>query len=305
MVILVCAANGRIGSRTIGGLIKSGRADELVAGLRDTKAGGDLKERVADIRRVDYEDTNSLDSAFQGIERVVLIPSFADTETRARQGANVVEAAERQGVRQVIFVGFMDTRSDSPLHLTEAYRRIESALSESSLAWTVLRTSMYTDNLEEQFPVWLKRSELMTCAGEGKIAYVSRDDITASIIGVLLAAVEEHANKVYKLTGPHALSYDNVRGIVNDFFDTKIEIKHVNVEEFKEGLRQIWGVAYPKYEHVARITPLFQMVFKQNFMNIVTDHVEQLSGHPPEDVETWLEQNVDRSQYTPLLEQSQ
>jgi NAD(P)H dehydrogenase (quinone) len=246
---------------------------------------------------VDYEDVASLESAFSGIERVVLIPSFADTETRARQGMNVVKAAEKQGVRQVVFVGFMDTRSDSPLPLTQAYAAIENALSESSLAGTVLRTSMYTDNIEEQFPVWLERSELMTCAGEGKIAYVSRDDIAESIIGVLSAPVEEHAHRTYRLTGPSALSYDDVRGIINEFFNAKIEMKHVNVDEFAEGLRQIWGVAYPEYEHVARITPLFQMVFKQGFMSEVTDHVEQLTGNPPEDVVSWLERNVDRSQY--------
>ena len=292
-MILVCAAMGRIGSRTIDRLINDHRFQEVVAGVRDVEKCHDLKPRGVDVRAVDYDDVSGLESAFEGVERVVLIPSFADTEQRAQQGRNVIQAAENVGVKQIVFIGIMDTRSDSPLPFAHAYGAIETALSESNVGWTVLRTSMYTDNLAEQYPVWLESGKLLTCAGDGKVSYVSRDDISASIIGVLAASIEEHAGKVYTLTGPRALSYQDVCEVINEFFDAQVKVEHVNVDEFADRLRQIWGVAYPETEHVARVTPLFQTVFKQGMMSEVTDHVERLTGSAPEDFLNWLERNVD------------
>jgi NAD(P)H dehydrogenase (quinone) len=292
-MILVGAATGRIGSRTMNLLADDDRFRAVAAGVRDVEACRNLKEQGISVRAVDYDDIDGLESAFEGVERVVLIPSFADTEQRAQQGRNVIQAAQKRGVKQIVFIGIMDTRSDSPLPFAHAYGAIEKALRESKVGWTVLRTSMYTDNLAEQYPPWLEHGELLTCAGDGRISYVSRDDIAASIIGVLASPVEEHADNVYTLTGPDALSYEDVCEVINDFFDAQVKVAHVAVEEFAERLNQIWGVAYPGIKHVARVTPLFQTVFKQGLMSEVTDHVERLTGTAPEDVRSWLARNVD------------
>lgn len=293
-MILVGAAKGRIGSRTIDRLINDERFQAIAAGVRDVTASQDLAARGVEVKAVDYDDVSGLNAAFKGVERLVLIPSFADTGQRAQQGRNVIQAAEEQGVKQIIFIGIMDTRMDSPLPFAHAYGVIEEALRKSSIGWTVLRTSMYTDNLAEQYPVWLERGELLTCAGDGRISYVSRDDIAASIVGVLAAPVEDHIGKLYTLTGPTALSYDDVCEVINGFFDAQVKVNNVAVDEFAERLREIWGVAYPETEHVARVTHLFQVVFRQGMMSEVTDHVEKLSGNPPEDVLTWLGRNADR-----------
>ncbi len=287
-MILVCAATGRVGSRVVERLLPKLDKNAVVAGVRDPRAGGRPGAAGVSTRLVDYDDPAGLDAAFLGVQRLVFIPSFADTEQRTAQGLNVIAAAEKAGVGQLLFVGIMDTRSDSPLPFAHAYGAIERALRESSLNWTVLRTSMYTDNLEEQYPMWLERGELVTCAGDGKISYVSRDDIAASIVGVLTASIELHGKTVYTLTGPAALSYDEVGAIVNEVFAAHIHVKHVTLEEFTAGLREIWGLAYDGVDHVARVTPLFQQVFREGMMSEVTRHVEQLSGRAPESVEHWL-----------------
>ncbi|MEM9750297.1 MAG: NmrA family NAD(P)-binding protein, partial [Pseudomonadota bacterium] len=238
---------------------------------------------------VDYDDLDSLINAFSGVERVIFIPSYADTDQRAEQGRNVAKAAEAARVRQLIFVGIMDTRADSPLPFARAYGEIEDALSASGAPAVILRTSMYTDNLEEQYPMWLKTGQLITCAGDGKISYVSRDDIVASIVGVLSSSISDYAGKTFQLTGPEALSYDDVAVIINDVFNASISVQQVEREDFADRLKEIWGVAYKGSEHVARVTPLFQTVFKQGLMSPITDHVRQLSGRAPESARSWLE----------------
>lgn len=79
------------------------------------------------------------------------------------------------GVQHIAFVSIMDTRPESSLSFATCYEKTERTLFESGLGATIFRPSMYTDNLLEQIPMWLKTGELVTCAGEGKISYVCRD----------------------------------------------------------------------------------------------------------------------------------
>ncbi|NIB42534.1 NAD(P)H-binding protein [Pseudomaricurvus alkylphenolicus] len=282
-MILVCAASGRIGRRVLKHLITSENSDQVVAGARVNPQGVDANFRI-----VNYDDVNGMVKAFEGVERVVFIPSFADTDRRAMQGRNVVAAAERAGVSQILFIGIMDTRLDSPLPFARAYGEMESALLNSPVPAVILRTSMYTDNLAEQYPVWLKTGQLVTCAGSGRVSYVSRDDIAASIVGVLRDPVDHHRNRIYKLTGPEALSYADVAGLINELHGSDIKLVNVNCSEFADRLKDIWGVAYEGIEHVARVTPLFQTVFRQGMMSDVTSDVLNLSGRSPESAQSWL-----------------
>ncbi len=289
-MILVCTANGRVGIRTVKALTEAGHKD-VIAGVRDPSSPGEAAQAGVEIRRVDYDDLPGMTEAFKGVERVIYIPSFADTEQRAQQGRNAVAAAQAAGVGHYVAIGIMDARADSPLPFAHAYAAMENAIKSSKLNWTIARTSMYTDNLAEQYPMWLKNGVLVTCAGDGKISYVSRDDIAAALAGLVTTPLTQHAGKTYTLTGPDALTYEDVRDIVSEVFDRPIEMKHVETEAFAAALKEIWGVAYEGHEHVARVTALFQVVFKQGMMADVTDHVAELSGRPPETVRHWLERH--------------
>ena len=290
---IVCAAKGRIGSRVVDSLCKKGEANNVIAGVRNVNDADILKAKGVQLRRVEYNDPDSLVQAFEGIERVVFLTSYDDTKERQQQGINTIHAAEHAGVSQFIFIGIMDTRLDSPLTFARAYGAMEETLKSSKLGWTILRTSMYTDNLAEQFPVWLERKELVTAAGEGKISYVSRDDITASIVGVLSHPIGKHAGKTYILTGPEAYSYEEISKVIGKLFKTDISIRHVSVEEFERDIKEKWGLAYDgEHNHVIRATPYFQLVFSQGYMSTVTDHVKELSGNDPESVTDWLKRNV-------------
>ncbi|MEO0497992.1 MAG: NAD(P)H-binding protein [Pseudomonadota bacterium] len=295
-MIIIGAANGRIGQNLLKRVSQSSLRDHVYGGVRDIeKSRGQIEPYCAGAITVDYADKDALETRFEGAERVVLIPSYADTEARGSQFENVIAAAQAAGVQQVIFVGIMDTRSYSPLPFAHAYGRGEAALHASKLDFVILRTSMYIDNLEEQYPMWLKRGELITAAGDGAIGYVSRNDIAASILAVLSDPVEAHARRTYWLTGPEALNYAQVGEKLSAFFGNDIALTHVAEEEFAARLLDVWGVAYEGAEHVAKVTSKFQMVFREGLMSPVTRHVEMLTGQKPESVEEWFKRNIDPS----------
>ncbi len=290
---IICAATGRIGTRVVNTLSTLEGNSKLIAGTRDAEKAGHFKSKGVQIRQMNYNDPESLVNGFEGVERVVFLPSFDDREERQQQGINAIRAAESAGVSQFVIVSIMDTRLDSPLSFARAYGVMEETLKTSTLDWTILQTSMYTDNLAEQFPVWLERKELVTAAAQGKISYVSRDDIAASIVGVLTSPIVSHAKETYTLTGPEAHSYEEIAVIIRQLFNTELSVKHVTVEKFAADIKEKWGLAYDgAHMHVIRATPYFQLVFSQGFMSKITDHVKQLSGKDAESVVEWLKRNV-------------
>lgn len=291
-MILVCAASGRIGARVIELLRQTGSVNKIVAGVREVEKHSDLLREGILVRKVDYQEPESMVDAFEGVKKLLLIPSFAATDQRLIENLNVIKAAKVAGVKHISFVSIMDTRSDSPLSFARCYKETEEALLESGLKTTIFRTSMYTDNLHEQIPIWLKTNELVTCAGEGKISYVSRDDIAASLAAFLLRPLQEIDHVTYTLTGPEALSYSEVAKIVNAIYGTSIEMKHVSESQFRDEIKKIWGLAYGgKLEYILEQTAKFQVVFSQGMMSQVTSHVKALSGRNPLDVRSWLSSN--------------
>lgn len=70
--------------------------------MRDAAKASDSKEKGVDIRGGSYDDTDSLDAAMPGIEKVLLIASN-DEDNRLSQHQNVVDAAKKAGVKCIAY----------------------------------------------------------------------------------------------------------------------------------------------------------------------------------------------------------
>lgn len=297
-MILVCAATGRIGTKVIDLLRQKIPANEIAAGVRDVEKNAGLAKEGISVRKVDYQNPEEMAESFEGVEKLLLIPSFAPTDQRLKENLNVIDAAKKAGVKHISFISIMDTRLDSPLSFAWSYGETENALAESGLKSTVFRTSMYTDNLNEQIPVWLKTNELVTCAGDGKISYVSRDDIAESIVAFLAGPMPGENQTIYTLTGSVALSYEDVSKIVDSIYGSSIKMKHTTPEQFRSTIREVWGLSYGgKHDYIIEQTTNFQIVFSQGLMSKVTNHVEELTGHKPQEASEWLANHL--LDYTP------
>ena len=74
-MIIVTAATGQLGRLVIANLLKTTPAAQIVAAVRDPAKAADLAAQGVQVRRADYTDPASLDAAFQGASKVLLISS--------------------------------------------------------------------------------------------------------------------------------------------------------------------------------------------------------------------------------------
>ncbi|SFL38631.1 NAD(P)H dehydrogenase (quinone) [Bradyrhizobium sp. NFR13] len=203
--ILVTAAGGHLGRLTIDALLKLVPASQIVAGLRDPAKGADLAARGVTVVAADYSKPETLDAAFKGIDRLLLISSN-ELGQRVAQHRNVIDAAKRAGVKLIAYTSVL--RADtSPLSVAKEHLPTEELIRASGIPFALLRNGWYTENYTASIPAALAHNALISSAGDGRIASASRADYAAAAAAVLTSAAD-HAGKVYELAGDSAYTLE-------------------------------------------------------------------------------------------------
>jgi uncharacterized protein YbjT (DUF2867 family) len=149
--------------------------------------------------------------AMQGVETLLMV-SGAEDAHRVEQHRSFVEAAVRAGVRHVLYTSFVNAGKGARFLLGRDHGATEDIIRESGLTFTFLRDSFYS----EVFPDFAdKDGAIRGPAGEGRVAAVSRRDV-AAVASVVLLDPAAHADRTYELTGPEALTLDEVADVLSD-----------------------------------------------------------------------------------------
>lgn len=104
---LVTGANGQLGQLAIAELARRVHPEAVVAMVRDPAATS--FPAGVDVRQGDYDRPETLDLAFAGIDRLLLISSSA-VGGRVSQHRNVIKAAKRAGVSRIAYIGLAGFR---------------------------------------------------------------------------------------------------------------------------------------------------------------------------------------------------
>ncbi len=200
--LFVTGANGQLGRLVLASLVTKIDPARIVAGVRDVAAAADLAALGVELRVADYDKPATLEAAFAGIDRLLLISSSA-VGARAPQHANVIAAAKAAGVGFLAYTSLLGGPA-SPLPLKAEHVETEALLAASGLPHALLRNGWYLENYNGFIPSALEHGAIAGAAGEGRIAAAARADY-AEAAAVVLAG-EGHAGKAYELAGDEAFT---------------------------------------------------------------------------------------------------
>ncbi|MEP9364097.1 SDR family oxidoreductase [Nocardioides sp. CN2-186] len=229
MTVLVTAASGHLGRLTVLALLDRGvPAAEVVATARDLATVQDLADLGVQVRRADYEDAASLDAAFAGVDRAVLISSNA-VGGRLTQHRTVIEAATRADVDLLAYTSIL--RADtSALALAEDHVATEDLLKQSGLPVVLLRNGWYLENYTENAAPALATGQVIGSAGEGRISAAARQDFAEAAAVVLAGG--EHGGAVYELAGDEAFTMTEYAAALSAATGREIGYTDLPVEEY-------------------------------------------------------------------------
>jgi len=271
--VLVTGAGGHLG-RVVVETLLAAKPGKVVAASRDPARLAGLAARGAETRRADFDDPASLDAAFKGVDRLLII-STDDVVTpgkRLRQHTAAVEAAARVQVGHVVYTSMPNPEPGSPIPFAPDHYGTELALAKSGLAHTILRVSWYAENLARSLPGVLASGKWFTSAGEGRVANVARDDVARAAAAALVKA----PGGTFDVTGPDLLTTREIAATAAAVFARQIEVVPVSDEQLFAGM-----VAAGVPEPFARLGVAFEANTRAGRVAIVSDAVEALTGRRP------------------------
>eukprot|EP01039_Chlorochromonas_danica_P005975 gene5975-biopygen2920 len=205
MSIAVTGANGQLGRLVVKHLVKqAGAGVKIIAAVRSPSRAADLAELGIEVRKADYTEPASLEEAFRGVSKLLLISSN-EMGSRVEQHRNAIEAAKRCGVQLLVYTSLLRAPNSPLTTCTVEHGVSEEMLKGSGIPFIILRNGWYTENYLRCIPVALQHGAVMGAAGEGKISGAACEDYAEAAVSVLLSP-ESHVNQVYELAGDESFT---------------------------------------------------------------------------------------------------
>ncbi|KPW76646.1 MULTISPECIES: SDR family oxidoreductase [Pseudomonas syringae group] len=204
-MIVVTGATGQLGRLVIEQLLTRVPASQVIAAVRNPEKAADLSALGVQVRQADYSQPSTLNSAFAGAEKLLLISS-SEVGQRLPQHKAVIDAAKSAGVRLFAYTSVLHADT-SALGLAKEHRETEDYLQSSGLPFVLLRNGWYTENYVAGAQGALAHGAVLGSAGEGRISSASRLDY-AEAAAVILTSAEDQAGRLYELAGdePYTLA---------------------------------------------------------------------------------------------------
>lgn len=277
MKIGVSGACGHLGTATVREL-KARNAGHYIVGVSrtpETVAGAD------EARRGDYDDPETLATAYAELDRLLIIPSLSlEPGRRAAQSRAAIDAAVAAGVGHIVFMSSVGTRDVAEPHIWANYFAGEQHLMRNAPEWSILRMNYYAEAFVAEVKNVLARGAL-TGLAENRVAFVARDDLAAAAAGLLTG--DNHAGAIYSGTGPRSVSGAERASLVAEITGQPLTFTVLSEEVLRDGLA---AAGMPDF--LVDVVVSIQQGFAEGGFDIVTGDIEKLSGRPPRPLEDIL-----------------
>ena len=251
-MILITGANGTVGNEVARQLVAAGVP--FRAFVRSEAKAKNLPAGIAEIAIGDFAKPATLDAALQGVDRVFLA-SFDSPELPDLQG-NFIDAAKRVGVRHIARLSAMGADPEASTQLIQWHGLAERRLESSRLSFTHLRPNWFMQN----FLLYAIGGVIRLPVGDAKTSFVDVRDIAAVAVKTLVR--EGHEGKTYTLTGPQALTHNEVAAELSAATGKTVKYEAVPpakwAESWPESLVELYAVCAAG-EH-AEVTPAVERV---------------------------------------------
>lgn len=220
--------------------------------------------------RFDWRDASTFGAALADVRAVYLV---APTDTTEPMGVMqpFLQQALGAGVSRFVLLSSSILEEGGPM-----MGAVHAFLKSRAPQWAVLRPSWFMQNFSEGPHALTIRSEnaIYSATGRGRVPFIHASDIAAVAASALLE--EQSPNRDAILTGPQALSYDEVAQILSQVLGRFI-VHHALSEDELAARHEQSGLP-PEY---ARVLSAMDTAIAMGAEDRVTDEVFAFAGRQP------------------------
>ncbi len=278
--VLVTGALGNVGREVV--LACAGRG--LLVRAADRSASK-LLEKFPECEgvRFDFVDRATWPEALAGADYVFLLrpPPLGDMDATLNP---FVTAAYAAGVRHIVFlsVAGADRMKWVP------HRKVELHLQSQGADWTVLRPGFFAQNLGDAYRRDIvEDNRVYVPAGQGRIAFLDVLD-AGEVAAKIFANPEPFRGKALTLTGPEAITFDQVAILLSSVLGRRIRYEPASIPGY------VWHVRSQR--HMS-----WMQIAVQTFLHVglrggdaerVEPTVKELLGRPARSMREYIERSA-------------
>jgi NAD(P)H dehydrogenase (quinone) len=277
MKLVITGASGQLARRTAELVLAATAPEDLILTTRTPVALAPFAARGVDVRFADFAQPDSLRKAFAGGVRLLLV-SATDLAQRTAQHRAAIDAAKAVGVRHVIYTSVLKPEPPNPAVVAPSHHATEQALAQSGLDWTILRNSLYADYQAPEAAQAIATGELVHNRGDGRVAYVAREDCAAAAAAVLVQ--RGHEGVTYEITGAASFTADDLGALYAQLGRRSVRVRALDDAAFVATLAgDAKGDDHLRYG--AELVASFGRSIREGYMSACTDAVAKLTGRAP------------------------
>jgi uncharacterized protein YbjT (DUF2867 family) len=266
-MILITGASGNVGAEVLKQIVQTGaQVRAAVQSLHKAPAPSPGLE----IAVVNYNEPDTLRVALKDVNRVFLVgPPTAQLPALER---NATEVIAQSDVQQVVKLSAMGGRES-----TYPRQHIESEdyIRSSGVPYTFLRPNGFMQNIINYSGETIRtQNAFYGSEGDGQVSQIDIRDVAA--VAVKALTEEGHVGKTYTLTGPKALTNNEVARILSKKLGREIRFINLPPAQLKEALL---SAGVPEWNADAVLD--LQRLYREGKAATVTRDVQQVSGREP------------------------
>lgn len=225
-MILVTGAAGKTGRAIIRELAARGadvrafvrrpsqRQEVITLGAKEA-VSGDLGQ-LLDIKQ-----------AFEGVEAIYHICPNVDPREEA-YAARLIELASTAGLGQFGYHSVLHPQTESMAHHWRKLR-VEEALFESGLPFTIIQPCAYMQNLLAQKDAILASGLIrVPYSVEARLSLVDLQDVAKVVATVLMEP--GHTGAIYELAGPEPVSHRQIAAVISDALERRVVAERLDID---------------------------------------------------------------------------
>ena len=265
--ILLFGITGNVGSEVFRNL--SGSSLKVRAAVRDVAKAQAAFGNEFEYCRCDIEDPSTFAAVLDGVNKVFLVRPPAVSDAKKYFKPFTLEA-KLAGVRHIVFLSLLGVEKNPfPPHY-----KIERYIKESGIPYTFLRPGFFMQNLSTTHCEDIRdKNEIFLPCGQARVSFVDVRDIGEAGAKVLLE--DGHQMQAYTLTGPEALTYQEVADLYTEVLGRKISYTNPSPLLFRRTMLSR-GIEKP----FANVMTVLYLTTRFGMARQVTTDLPQLLGHP-------------------------
>jgi len=232
--ILLTGVDGNLGHEAALILLQLEKKENLIFCGYNEAALKEFQDLGVETRKCNFNHYEGLEEAFKGAERLGLISMPFVGPKRQNAHKNVVDAAIKAGVKQIVYTSLVNADDETnPSVEKKDHIYTERYILSKDLDYIFLRNSQYAEAMITNYFTFVHLDNVLkNSQGDGLMAYISRKDCAKAMAYALHRGNEpEYKKAVLNINGPEAMTISKFIEYGNQATGNHVSYKELTDEE--------------------------------------------------------------------------